>query len=63
MKKYRVYVYYWPAEANSKELWLGYTTYDNRESKSFKGIYVVEAASRARAITKAIKEAKLKVIR
>jgi hypothetical protein len=59
MKKYTVYVYYWPADRTHRELWLGYTLAISAP-KVLVGKFTVIAETRARAITAAIKQAKEK---
>lgn len=54
MKSYTVYVYHWPAKGGDRDLWLGYTTLQGI-SKSMVGKVLVEAETRTRAITEAIK--------
>ena len=57
-KEWTVYVYHWPADEHDRELWLGYTRFENYNSRSYVGAFRVVAATRQRAITKAIREAK-----
>jgi hypothetical protein len=58
-KRYTVWVYYWSATKDEKELWLGYTC-PQGSGESFVGEYLVEATTRAKAIIKAINIAKVK---
>ena len=70
MKEFKVCVYYWPEETaevaraggrnGTRELWLGYTNYDNRHA-NWVGCFKVAAASRMEAIRKGIALAKLQM--
>lgn len=57
VKTFKVHVYYWPADEGNRELWLGYLRQEG-SCKSYVGCFEVEAETRSKAITKAIKTAK-----